>query len=625
MTPPERAACRVGGVVWARQRPGAGAGPPRVGVGVGRAVAPQPPLASRWLVRRRSGWVWVVRRHPSRRWRLVGWFAAGRVGVGCAVAPQPPLASRRLVRRRSGWVWVVRFLSGRCRRGRGRLAGRRGGCGGARFAGRGRGHGRGRRRGLGRCARGRRRGRVRRRRRRRGRRLRGFRLRSSCAVPARRGRRPVRARHPQRRRADDAPARDVRRADGERVASGQGGAPRDAMAAGPQLQGPAEDRPRTVADLDAHTHRLGDDELDHGLPSACRPGDLQPRRHVEVEREASLGVAVGRGAHAVAQPAQQLRDQLVIRERRGVPAERVARPRAGVVEADRPARQRVTRGEQLPRAPGPREACHVVEAVEALHEAVEDPHRGREGIHQVVRAERCGEPHPGRWRGLEGTQRVARHGQPARPLQRRAGARQRLDRGRLRHSADPRRPPAAIVDEVLPRGEPAAARREPDELVEPARERPAPARLRSALHTQAGERVQAAEAAQRVEDHAVAGEVLEDRRAAFAAAPFARRGQRSRPGPCLDVALQRQGHEPHAAGGEQTLVRHALRGPQCRLELRMPHAAQVRQRGPYPANRPRVGRRASACRRRDRARQSRRRRTQRARRRQPSGSRRDAA
>ena len=61
---------------------------------------------------------------------------------------------------------------------------------------------------------------------------------------------------------------------------------------------------------------------------------------------------------------------------------------------------------------------------------------------------------------------------PSRPLRYEGSAsscgaaRQRLDRGALRHRAHPRRCSAAEAEPVLPRGEPAAARRDRDQLVE---------------------------------------------------------------------------------------------------------------------------------------------------------------
>ena len=211
---------------------------------------------------------------------------------------------------------------------------------------------------------------------------------------------------------------------------------------------------------------------------------------------------------------------------------------------------------------------------------------GRERVHDEVVAARRGDRDAGGG-VVERAERAARACAPARLAQRRGAARERLDRGRLRHPADPRRRAAAVGEVVLPGEEAAARGRRGDaagraaaaQLVHRAGGAAARCAARCVRHG-AGQRVDPAPARERLELQPVAGVVLEhrrvaaERRALGAARGTARRVQNSR------VAAQDQERRPQPAGREQVLRGEVVDRRQDRVQLGGARAGQMVERAP---------------------------------------------
>ena len=170
---------------------------------------------------------------------------------------------------------------------------------------------------------------------------------------------------------------------------------------------------------------------------------------------------------------------------------------------------------------------------------------------------------------LEGAERRVGRLAPARLVERARRAGERGDRGGLGHAADPRRRAAAPAEVVLPGQEVAAVGGEGEQRVDAGaqlahRAGGAAARRRAVAQAGAGEPVELAPARQRLELHAAAGVVLEDRRAVVHA--VAGGGER-RARPELGVAAQHQEGGAQPAGLEQVGGGELVDGAQHRAEL----------------------------------------------------------
>ncbi len=137
---------------------------------------------------------------------------------------------------------------------------------------------------------------------------------------------------------------------------------------------------------------------------------------------------------------------------------------------------------------------------------------------------------------------------------------ERLDARGLRHAADPRRPPAAEEEVVLPPERVSATGHERDHLVE----EPAQPLLLVARRPQA---VGLAEGAQRLDLDALAGVVLEDDLRARELDAAAWRGQGPRAGPQLAVADEGEREGRNAGGGESAILDHPVQGREDRSQL----------------------------------------------------------
>ena len=161
---------------------------------------------------------------------------------------------------------------------------------------------------------------------------------------------------------------------------------------------------------------------------------------------------------------------------------------------------------------------------------------------------------------------------PALLAERRGGARERRDRCRLGHAADPRRRPAGPAEVVLPGEEVAAAGGEVEQAVDRAAQLSDRAGA-ALLEARAREPVDPAPARQRLELHPAARVVLEHRRSeARALAGGRHRGAR----PEVGVAAEDEERGLEPARGEQMLGGERVDRAEDRGELGRPQALEAR-------------------------------------------------
>ena len=161
---------------------------------------------------------------------------------------------------------------------------------------------------------------------------------------------------------------------------------------------------------------------------------------------------------------------------------------------------------------------------------------------------------------------------PALLAERGGGARERRDRRRLGHAADPRRRPAGPAEVVLPGEEVAAAGGEVEQAVDRAAQLSDRAGA-ALLEARAREPVDPAPARQRLELHPAARVVLEHRRAE-ARALAGGRHRRARPEVGVAAEDEERGLEP--ARGEQMLGGERVDRAEDRGELGRPQALEAR-------------------------------------------------
>ena len=198
-----------------------------------------------------------------------------------------------------------------------------------------------------------------------------------------------------------------------------------------------------------------------------------------------------------------------------------------------------------------------------------------------------------RRRLLERAQRLERRAPPARLPGRPVAARERLDRGRLRHPADPRRRAGPVGEVVLPREVAAAARAERREPVEALgqRARAAAVALGVAAHggqAGAGDRVRAAPAGQRLQLQAVARVVLEDRGVGVRARAEAGRRQRL-VRPEARVGAQDEEHRAQPVDGQHVRGGERAHGADHVRELGAAGAAELGRRSRWRSPSPCAG------------------------------------